>query len=222
MRVGYQDIATLVRFYDISADYLFGLTDNRQYRHIEIDALNLSDDAIEILKGEKINNRLVSELISHPNFSALMDAMEIYIDRKISPQINTMNAIYKIAENAIKNNYDVAENDNIITLLKETAVNEDEYLRYRISERFNVILKSLFDAHKKDALSDEQEKVLKDIENALDDYPAQQENEEQARWKMTYLAKQLDLNLTELTKDEIGILLKALQKSKKYKKLRRR
>jgi len=222
LRVGYQDIATLVRFYDISADYLFGLTDNRQYRHIEIDALNLSDDAIEILKGEKINNRLVSELISHPNFSALMDAMEIYIDRKISPQINTMNAIYKIAENAIKNNYDVAENDNIITLLKETAVNEDEYLRYRISERFNVILKSLFDAHKKDALSDEQEKVLKDIENALDDYPAQQENEEQARWKMTYLAKQLDLNLTELTKDEIGILLKALQKSKKYKKLRRR
>ncbi|MCL2719126.1 MAG: hypothetical protein FWE14_10150 [Lachnospiraceae bacterium] len=211
-----------MRFYDISADYLFGLTDNRQYRHIEIDALNLSDDAIEILKGEKINNRLVSELISHPNFSALMDAMEIYIDRKISPQINTMNAIYKIAENAIKNNYDVAENDNIITLLKETAVNEDEYLRYRISERFNVILKSLFDAHKKDALSDEQEKVLKDIENALDDYPAQQENEEQARWKMTYLAKQLDLNLTELTKDEIGILLKALQKSKKYKKLRRR
>ena len=28
VRIGYQDIATLAKFYDVSTDYLFGLTDN--------------------------------------------------------------------------------------------------------------------------------------------------------------------------------------------------
>jgi len=133
-----------------------------------------------------------------------------------------MNAIHKIAENAIKSNYDVADNDKIIALLQETVIDEDEYLRYRISERFNVIMKSLFGAHKKDALPDEQASVLKDLEKALKDYPAQQEQEEKARWKMTLFAKQIGLNITELTEEEIHILIKALQKSSKYKQVRRR
>jgi len=36
------------------------LTDDRQHRHIEIDALRLSDEAIETLKDGTLNNRLVS------------------------------------------------------------------------------------------------------------------------------------------------------------------
>jgi len=39
VRVDYQDIAALANFYGVSMDYLFGLTDNRQHRHIEVDAL---------------------------------------------------------------------------------------------------------------------------------------------------------------------------------------
>jgi len=221
VRVGYQDITALAKFYGVSTDYLFGLTDNRQHRHIEVDALNLSDPAIGTLKGDKLNSRLLSELIAHPDFPALMNAMEIYIDRKVLPQMNTMNAMYKIAVNAIKDKFDVTDNDEVISLLQEAVVDEDEYLRYRISERFNVIMKSLFDAHKKDALPDEQADVLRDMKIALQDYPAKQEQEEQARWKMTHLAKQIGLNITGLTDEEIGVLMKALQGSELYKKSRR-
>ena len=60
IRIGYQDVAALAKFYGVSTDYLFGLTDNRQHRHIEVDALRLSDDAIETLIGGKVNNRLIS------------------------------------------------------------------------------------------------------------------------------------------------------------------
>lgn len=222
VRVGYQDITVLAKFYNVSADYLFGLTDNRQHRHIEIDTLNLSDTAIEVLKSEELNNRLLSEMIAHPDFPTLMNAVEIYIDRKVLPQMNTMNAVYKITENAIKDNYEVTKNDSIISLLKETVIDEDEYLRYRISERFNTIMKSLFDVHKKDALPDEQAGFIKDMEQALQDYPVKQEQEEKARWKMNFLAKQLGLNISELTEEEIQILMKALQKSKKIKQARRR
>jgi len=51
IRVGYQDVATLAKFYDVSMDYLFGVTDNRQHRNVEIDALSLSDSAIETLEN---------------------------------------------------------------------------------------------------------------------------------------------------------------------------
>ena len=222
VRVSYQDIAALAKFYGVSADYLFGLTDNRQHRHIKVDAPRLSDTAIENLKGEKYNNRLVSELLAHPDFPKLLNAVEMYIDRKVLPQMNTMNAMYKIAESAIKNNFEVTDNDEVIALLQEAVVDEDEYLRYRISERFNALLKKLFDAHKKDALPDEQVSVLQELKDSLTDYPAQKENEEKARWKMTLLAKQIGLNITELTDEEMRAVMKALHKSEKYRQGRKR
>jgi len=67
-QANYQNIAILAKFYDVSTDYLFGVTDNRQHRHIEIDTLSLSDAAIEVLKSKKLNNRLVSELLSRADF----------------------------------------------------------------------------------------------------------------------------------------------------------
>jgi transcriptional regulator with XRE-family HTH domain len=221
VRVGYQDIAALAKFYGVSTDYLFDVTDNRQHRHIEVDALRLSDPAIETLKGEKLNNRLLSELVAHPGFPALMDAMEIYVDRKVLPQMNTMNAMYKIAEEAIRDKFETEDGDGVISLLQEAVVNEDEYLRYRISERFNAIMKSLFDAHKKDALPDGQADVLREMKTALEDFPARQESEEKARWKMGFLAKQIGLNISGLTDEETAILMKALQKSELYRRGRR-
>ena len=83
-----------------------------------------------------------------------------------------MNAMYKFAEEAIKDKYETNNNDEVMTLLKVAVVDEDEYLRYRISERLNAIMKSLFDAHKKDALPEEQASVLQDMKAALQNYPA--------------------------------------------------
>ncbi|MCL2426135.1 MAG: hypothetical protein FWD05_07335 [Oscillospiraceae bacterium] len=221
IRIGYQDITALAKCYNVSTDYLFGLTHNRQHRHIDVDTLRLSDSAIEMLTGEKFNNRLMSELISHPDFPSLLRAIEVYVDRKVLPQMNTMNAMYKVAENAIKEKHEVADNDEIIALLQESVVDEDAYLRYRISERFNALMKSLFDAHKKDALPDEQTEIIKEMAITIKDYPAQQEQEEKARWKMGFFAKQIGLNLNGLTDEETTILMKALRNSKVYKQGRR-
>ena len=56
---------------------------------------------------------------------------------------------------------------------------------------------------------------------ALQDYSVQQDTEEKARYKMTILAKQIGLNVTDLSKEEINILMKALSKSDKYRQNRR-
>jgi transcriptional regulator with XRE-family HTH domain len=222
IRVGYQDVAALATFYGVSTDYLFGLTDNRRHRHIELDALRLSDEAVTVLKDGRLNNRLIGKLLSHPDFPGLLRAMEVYIDRKILPQMNTMNAMYKIAESAIREQFDVAEDDAVMASLQEAVVDEDEYLRYRISERFNGLMKSLFDAHKKDALPEEQAGVLQELRDSMRDYPAQKEKEEKERWRLTLLAKQLGLNISELSDEEIRVLIKSLQKAEKYKQAGKR
>jgi len=48
--------------------------------------------------------------------------------------MNTMNAMYKTVEKTIKDRFEVVNNDEIISLSQEAVVDEDEYLRYRISE----------------------------------------------------------------------------------------
>jgi transcriptional regulator with XRE-family HTH domain len=136
-RVGYPDIEVLARFYNVSADFLFGLTDNdEEHREYAIDSLRLSDAAIDVLKDGQLNNRLISEFLAHPDFPKLLSAMEIYIDRKVLPQMNTMNAMYKMTEQALKENTDISDSDELLAFLQLSVVDEDEYLRSHIFERF--------------------------------------------------------------------------------------
>jgi transcriptional regulator with XRE-family HTH domain len=201
MRVGYQDVAALAKFYGVSTDYLFGITDNRQFRHIEIDRLRLSDEAVEALTGDKLNNRLVSELLSHPDFSRLMKSVELYIDRKFLPQIGQINDLYRLAESTLKEQLNVEDNDENIVLLQDAIVDEDALLRFQVSERFNNVLKDLFAAHKRDALPDEQTKILQETMDLLSVYLNEPDKE---RGKVMVLAKQIGLDFSELDDEEIA------------------
>ena len=96
--------------------------------------------------------------------------MEIYIDRKVLPQMNTMNALYRYTEQTIKEYAAVPENDTMMEFLQQSVVNEDEYLRFRISERFNLVMKSLFDNHKTDKLPPEQADMLNEMKEDVQTY----------------------------------------------------
>ncbi len=74
-------IATLARFYGVSTDYLMGLSENKNHPNTELQALHLSDAMVKLLSSGAINNRLLCELATHPNFLRLMVDMEIFIDR---------------------------------------------------------------------------------------------------------------------------------------------
>jgi len=219
-QTSYQTVAALAKFYNVSTDYLFGITDNRQHRNIDIDALALSDGAIEVLKSKKLNNRLISELLSHADFGQLINAVEVYIDKKMMPQMQTLNAVYRLAETTIKENCtDSTEGnasdkrDEILAFLQNAAINEDEYLRFRISERFNAIMKSLFDAHKTDKLSPEHNEIIEDMKNMMHGYVEDKKTDGAVMAKFYTLCKQLGLNAKNLTEDEQKAMMKALEKS---------
>lgn len=221
-RVGYQDIASLARFYEVSADYLFGLTDNRQYRDAQMDELRLSDEAISALKSETLNNRLISEMISHEDFLPLLNAIEIFLDRKVMGQMHTMNAMYKFAEQTIRENVDIEGRDEVTMVLEQAVIEEDEYLLYRISQRFVSLMKSMFDDHKKDKLPTEYEGMLTDMKRQMQSYLDLKNHQGSERARLAFWAKQLELNITQLTDEELVVLIKALSKSKILKRLKNR
>ncbi|MDL2218363.1 helix-turn-helix domain-containing protein [Christensenellaceae bacterium OttesenSCG-928-M15] len=222
-RVGYPDIEVLTRFYEVSADFLFGLTDNdNEHREYEIDKLRLSDAAIDVLKDGQLNNRLISEFLSHDDFPQLLRAMEIYIDRKVLPQMNTMNAMYKMTEQALKVNTDISDSDELLAFLQLSVVDEDEYLRSRISERFNMVMKSLFDSHKKDKPSPEYADMLAEMKEDVQTFLDTQKTETVNKGKAIVLCKKLGLNTSKLDDEEWRVLMKVLDASAPVKRAKKR
>ncbi|WP_175560347.1 hypothetical protein [Butyrivibrio sp. YAB3001] len=74
--------------------------------------MNLTDDVIELLKSGVINNRLLGEMICHPEFRKFMADTEIFVDGIASQSIQSINAYadtlrrskhYKQAINSKKN-----------------------------------------------------------------------------------------------------------------------
>ena len=101
------------------------------------------------------------------NFQQLLNAIEVYVDKKMLPQMNVMNAIYRLAETTIKENFTVGDRDEVMNFLQNAVINEDEFLRYRISERFNGLIKSLLDAHRGDPLSPKHTEAIEDMKSLV-------------------------------------------------------
>ncbi len=66
--ISHSSIATLAKFYGVTADYLLWLSENKNPANADLSELHLQDETVEILKSGKLNNRLLCEMIEHGNF----------------------------------------------------------------------------------------------------------------------------------------------------------
>ena len=149
--VGYSRIVDLAKFFDVPTDYLLGFTESRITKNIELKELGLSDRAIKVLLAKRQDNELVSQLIEHVEFTNLINAIDIYVKQLAAKSINTINNLTAVVQRGVENyaagagmpdGYGEAMN-----YINETKVDEDEFLRYRITERFNQILRDVYNAN---------------------------------------------------------------------------
>ena len=75
---------------------LLCLTENKHPVSSKVEELHLDDNAVELLKNEKINNRLLCEMMSHPDFIKLMTDLQIYADGYADMMIQTANATLEV------------------------------------------------------------------------------------------------------------------------------
>ena len=138
-------IATLAKFYGVSTDYLMGLTENKNHPNTELQALHLSDDMVALLSSGKINNRLLCELATHPNFLRLMVDMEIFIDRIADMRVNQMNLIL------------------YMRTLELGQVQENDFYSHILHDDLDSIVRDIREAHLKDKTTADPQPTLDEV-----------------------------------------------------------
>ena len=88
--INHGSLVKLADFYQVSVDYLLGLTDNREYLNTPLAELHLTDEAVALLKSGRVNNRLLCEMMAHKDFIRLLADIEIYVDRVASMQVQSL------------------------------------------------------------------------------------------------------------------------------------
>lgn len=209
--IAYQDLLKLAEFYDVSMDYLSGMTNHRKYRNVEIDKLYLTDEAVEVLINKKANNRLISELLAQDDFIKLLSTIEVYVDGKVSAGSNSLNASIQLTEKHIEKAFNFQDKEEILSVLREAFIDENACLRYRITERFHDVLKKLFENHKKEIDNEAETMIVDSIETCLDEY-FDTNSDNEFRLLRTSL-KQVGMNVSEFSHEEKLVLEKFLSKS---------
>ena len=84
-------LVTLAKFYGVSVDWLMGLSEIREPEKYDLIKLHLDDETLQILENGKINNRLLCEMIKHPDFPNFMADAEIYVDGIAAMHLKNVN-----------------------------------------------------------------------------------------------------------------------------------
>ena len=205
----------LAKFYGVSTDYLLGRTEQKNHPNTELDALDLGDDAIEVLRTGKFNHRLLSELICHKDFQRFMLDAEIYVDRIADMRVNDMNAVLEAVRQMALMKNGGEENDLHLRTLEVAQIREDEYFGNLIADDLKGILRDIRSEHRPDTMTADEVSFAENMQNQLRaamNFEGSSE-EKQIRAFMATIG----LDYDTLTKEEFVSIISGLKKSKYLK-----
>lgn len=209
------NILALADYYDVSTDYVLGRTESRFERKTEIEGLNLDDETIRILKENRLNNRLLCELIKDPDFVRFMTDIEIYVDGIAQRRINDLNSYVNVVQNQIIEKHTPNENDLQLKTLEVAKIDEGYYFADRIHRDIDPIIHRIRTIHEQDETSMPPSSAEQEIIDALKEADRFKGSDDEKL--VAVMCHQLGINYSSLTQEEFQVLIKAFKKSKKYK-----
>lgn len=144
---GISVLASLAKFYGVSLDWLVGLTEVKEPKQTEIADLKLDDETLDLLKSGHFNNRLLCEIVKHPDFIKLMADTEIYIDGIATMQIKNMNDWLDAIRLQIIQQNNPGANDLYLKVLESAHIQEEEYFFHTIHSDWDNIIRSIREEH---------------------------------------------------------------------------
>ena len=139
--ISHYAIIKLAKFYGVTADYLLGLSETKNHPNADLADLHLSDGMIELLKSGLVDNSLLCELATHPDFPRLMADLEIYVNGIATKQVQGANAIVDAMSAKVMKKHNPGISDTQLRQLITAHIDEDEFCRYVIRQ----------DGHKQDS-----------------------------------------------------------------------
>lgn len=213
--ISHTSIVTLAKFYGVSADYLLGLTESKNHPSADLDALHLSDDMIELLRGGKINARLLCEMAAHKNFVKLLADIEIYVDGIATMQIRNLNSVVDMARQEVIAKYQPEADDPPLRLLEAAHIEEDDYFCERVHDDIDSIIRDIRQAHKSDSTSAPETTAAMDMKTALDEAATFKGSAQEKQ--LVALLRQLGIDYNKLTAEEFRVMVQVMNKSRLLK-----
>ena len=138
--ISHYAIIKLAKFYGVTADYLLGLSQTRNHPNADLADLRLSDDMIELLKSGLVDNSLLCELATHPDFPQLMADLEIYVNGIAGKQVQSANAIVDAVSATIMKQHNPGLSDPQLRQLIAAHIDDDSFCRYVICLLYTSII----------------------------------------------------------------------------------
>ena len=107
----------------------------------------LDDETIDLLKSGRFNNRLLCEIIKHPDFIKLMTDTEIYVDGIATMQIKNMNDWLDAVRLQIIQQKNPDANDLYLKVLESSHIQEEEYFFHTIHSDWDNIIRTIRENH---------------------------------------------------------------------------
>ena len=208
-------IAKLADKLGVSTDYLLCRTENKNHPNTELDALHLSDAAVDVLKGGKFNHRLLSEMICHKDFQRFMLDAEIYVDRIADMRIKDMNTVLEATRQMILMEHGEKSDDLYLHTLQAAQIQEEEYFGHLVSNDLNVILSDIREEHKTDALTADDELSVSSVQEQLAKAIHFEGSMEEKKARSFLAAFGIDYD--KLSKEQFVTLIEILKLSKHMK-----
>lgn len=167
--IGSCNLYTLAEFYDVTADYLLGLSETRKPSPLSTASLRISDDAVKALQDSRYNPLLLSEILTDGGFLRLMLDAEIYVNGKVTTQFHTYNNIIKRARKKIEKKYHPAAYDLYMETLDRIAIDEDAFFEHTLSEDIVRIMRKIRKTHLGDIESMADTEIVDKIDATVDE-----------------------------------------------------
>ena len=207
-------IATLAEFYGVSTDYLMGLTDNKEVPNANVQSLHLNDEMIELLRSGKINNRLLCELATHPNFRRLMVDMEICIDRIANMRVEQMNLVMEATRQTVLSKYAPGEDDLYVRTLELGQVQESDFYSHVMHDDLDSIVRDIREAHLKAKTTADPQPTLDDVKEKFEQALEQGSQEEMV---IHEFCDRMQIPFEKISSEDFSAFLRILSLSKMLK-----
>ncbi len=93
-KIGDENIIRIARVFNVSTDFLLGVTNVPDRKNYEIDELGLSAQAARNLYTGKVNTQVVNRLLESPRFAELTYILEQYFDDTLAAGYAAQNQVY--------------------------------------------------------------------------------------------------------------------------------
>ena len=213
--INHGNLITLADFYEVSLDYLFCRTENREQINTPLMELHLNDEMVALLKSGRINNRLLCEIATNDKFEQLMTDTEIYIDGHATSTFRTLYESLEEQRQIIVQKYKQADKDFYSKTILAAEVKEEDFFCHVTHKTWDAILHDIRKAHEHDIDSTPDYSLAKKM--ALEIRKAIQSSGDYLGKVWAVIFNMLGIDFYKLPPDEQKILKKILSKSPNIK-----